>query len=86
MTLNGSWGYHATDHLYKSSKEVITLLLKCISGGGNLLLNVGPKADGTIPEESVKILLEVGDWLTINHEFIDGPHTDLPFQNFGIIM
>lgn len=73
MTLNESWGYHATDHFYKSSKEVITLLLKCISGGGNLLLNIGPKADGTIPEESVKILSEVGEWLNKNHAFIDGP-------------
>ncbi len=72
MTLNGSWGYHATDHFYKTPKEVITILLKATSGGGNLLLNVGPKADGTIPEESVKILDEVGTWIKKNHEFLEG--------------
>jgi len=73
MTLNGNWGYHATDHYYKNPREVIKVLLRCTSKGGNLLLNVGPKSDGTIPEESVEILLEVGDWLKKNHEFLDGP-------------
>ena len=74
LTMNDNWGYHATDHNFKSSKEVIKSLIKCVSLGGNLLLNVGPKPDGTFPEESVKVLGEVGDWLNKNHEFIDG-HT-----------
>jgi alpha-L-fucosidase len=73
MTLNGNWGYHATDTYYKSPREVIKLLLRCTSKGGNLLLNVGPKPDGTIPDRSVEILLEVGDWLSRNQEFLDGP-------------
>lgn len=72
MTLNDNWGYHATDHNYKTSKEVLELLLRCINGGGNLLLNIGPKADGTFPEESVRILAEVGDWIEKNHDFLEG--------------
>jgi alpha-L-fucosidase len=73
MTLNRNWGYHANDTYFKSPRDVIMLLLRCTSKGGNLLLNVGPKSDGTIPEESVEILLEVGDWLKRNHAFLDGP-------------
>jgi len=74
LTMNDHWGYHATDHNYKSSKQIVQSLVKCISLGGNLLLNVGPKPDGTFPEESVMILGEVGNWLKKNHEFMDG-HT-----------
>jgi alpha-L-fucosidase len=73
MTLNGNWGYHATDTYFKSPREVLKILIRCTSKGGNLLLNVGPKSDGTIPAESVEILMEVGDWLRRNHEFLDGP-------------
>ena len=64
MTLNGSWGYAANDRNWKSPSAVMDMLLQCQSGGGNLLLNVGPKADGTIPEESVKILDSVGRTLS----------------------
>jgi len=64
MTLNNSWGYNAGDRRWKSPSAVIDLLLKCRADGGNLLINVGPKADGTIPEGSVKVLDEVGRFLT----------------------
>lgn len=64
MTLNGSWGYVAGDKRWKCPEEVIGMLLKCRADGGNLLINVGPKADGTIPEGSVKVLDEVGRFLS----------------------
>lgn len=64
MTLNGSWGYTASDNRWKAPSTVLDMLLECQAGGGNLLLNVGPKADGTIPAESVKILDEVGKTLS----------------------
>ena len=63
MTLNQSWGFCRDDAAWKSPKEVIDMLLTCRADGGNLLLNVGPKSDGTIPEASVKILDEVGRFL-----------------------
>lgn len=63
MTLNRNWGYCAIDHNWKSANDVLDILLACRRDGGNLLLNVGPKPDGTIPGESVKILDEVGAFL-----------------------
>ena len=66
MTLNGNWGWHAGDTMWKTPVQVIDLLGRCAAKGGNLLLNVGPKADGTIPLESEEILGAVGEWLAQN--------------------
>lgn len=66
MTLNDSWGYHAADFNWKSPTTVIRNLITCARDGGNYLLNIGPKPDGTIPEESVRILSTVGDWMAKN--------------------
>lgn len=64
-----SWCY--TDSLqYKSSNEVIVTLVDVVSKGGNLLLNIGPKADGTIPAGDEKILCQLGAWMDINGEAI----------------
>ena len=64
-----SWCY--TDSLdYKSSKVIIGTLINSVSRNGNLLLNIGPKADGTLPEGDRKILRELADWMEINHEAI----------------
>ncbi len=70
LTLNDNWGYHPGDHHYKSAQDVVRMLLETAEGAGNLLLNVGPRPDGTIPEESAAILREVGDWLRRNGEFL----------------
>lgn len=70
MTLNDNWGYHSGDHSWKSPAAVVSMLMTCAKSAGNLLLNVGPKADGTIPEESVMILDAVGEWLKLNREAI----------------
>jgi alpha-L-fucosidase len=70
FTLNENWGYNATDKSFKSPKDVLTKLITCAASGGNLLLNVGPKADGTIPQESLAILAKTGDWLRRNNAFL----------------
>lgn len=70
MTLNANWGWHAGDRRWKTPEDVIELLLSCAQSGGNLLLNVGPRADGTVPGESTRILDEVGKWLATNREAI----------------
>lgn len=70
MTLNDSWGYHAADHNWKSPTTVIRNLITCARDGGNYLLNIGPKADGSIPSESVEILSTVGDWMSKHGETI----------------
>lgn len=64
-----AWGY-IYNNSYKSVKELIHYLVDNVSKNGALLLNVGPKSDGSIPEEAKQILLEIGEWLAINGEAI----------------
>jgi alpha-L-fucosidase len=63
MTMNESWGYHKSDDSWKSPKQIIRNLITCARDGGNYLLNIGPKPDGTIPEKSIAILNTVGRWI-----------------------
>lgn len=86
MTLNENWGYHAGDDSWKNARQVVRMLTETASGGGNLLLNVGPMADGRIPEASEKILLEVGDWLRRNGEFLpDSDRSPYTWNQWGRI-
>ena len=63
MTMNDSWGYQRADDDWKSPKTIVRNLVTCAQGGGNYLLNIGPKGDGSIPEESVRTLRAVGKWM-----------------------
>ncbi|WP_273390069.1 alpha-L-fucosidase [Barnesiella viscericola] len=63
QTMNHSWGYRVTDQDYKSTKELIQLLVRTSGKGANLLLNVGPQPDGTLPEAALTRLAEMGQWL-----------------------
>ncbi len=65
MTFNGSWGYmpHALPEDWHSSRDVLLMLQQVTSGGGNLLLNIGPAPDGSVPAEASQRLLPVGKWL-----------------------
>lgn len=72
LTMNGVWGYSEFDTNWKSPELIVHSLVNCVSKNGNLLLNVGPDARGNIPAESVRILGEVGDWLSKNGESIYG--------------
>jgi alpha-L-fucosidase len=66
MTMNDSWGYHKNDDAWKTPKQVIRNLITCAHDGGNYLINIGPKPDGSVPEESVRILTTVGAWMDKN--------------------
>ncbi len=70
MTLNESWGYHHADDAWKTPKTIVRNLVSCAHDAGNYLLNIGPKPDGSIPEESVRVLQEVGQWTSRNAESI----------------
>jgi alpha-L-fucosidase len=70
MTMNETWGYKSYANNWKSTKTLIQNLIDIASKGGNYLLNVGPKADGTFPEESVERLAEIGTWMKVNGEAI----------------
>jgi len=70
MTMNDSWGYHKNDDAWKSPKTIVRNLITCAHDTGNYLLNIGPKPDGSIPEESVRILTSVGKWMDRNGQSI----------------
>jgi alpha-L-fucosidase len=72
LTINETWGYNPKDRAYKSGLELIQTLAEVVSKGGNLLLNVGPTAEGEIPVEFGSRLRVVGDWLARNGESIYG--------------
>ena len=72
MTMNNTWGYKSYDHDWKSSPQLIHNLVDIASKGGNYLLNVGPTAEGLIPEPSVERLKAIGSWMKVNGESIYG--------------
>ncbi len=72
MTMNGSWGYKADDHNWKSAQVLVRTLVDVASKGGNFLLNVGPDGQGVIPVASVERLQAVGRWMQVNGESIYG--------------
>ena len=72
QTMNGSWGYRMSDLNYKSSEELIRYLVRTAGMNANLLLNIGPRADGTLPEQALERLKAMGEWLSENGESIYG--------------
>lgn len=79
MTMNNTWGYKSWDHDWKSTEDLIQKLCDIVSKGGNFLLNVGPKADGSIPQPSIDRLKAVGAWMDVNSESIYGTSAN-PFH------
>ena len=71
-TLNNTWGFKSYDVDWKSTEELLYWIIEIASKGGNYLLNVGPRADGTIPPESVEQLTKIGAWMAVNSEAIYG--------------
>ena len=82
MTMNDSWGYQHTDSNYKSPYILLRTFVDCLSMGGNLLLDIGPKEDGTIPEEQVAVLKEFGRWTKKHKEAIYETRAGIPTEHF----
>ena len=78
MTINDSWGYQGNDRNFKSPSQVIRIFAECIGMGGNLLLDIGPMADGTIPPEQEEVLKELGRWTSKHRQAIYGTVAGLP--------
>ncbi len=72
QTFSGSWGYHRDESSWKDTKQLLVLLIETVSKGGNLLLNVGPTARGTIDERAQEKLIEMGQWMDVNNKSIYG--------------
>lgn len=83
MTMNDTWGYKSYDDNWKSTEALVRNLIDIASKGGNYLLNVGPTAEGLIPEPSVERLREIGRWMKTNGESVygtsAGPFESLPW-------
>jgi alpha-L-fucosidase len=83
MTINDTWGFKSDDQNWKSTKTLLQNLIDIASKGGNYLLNVGPTAEGLIPQASVERLEEIGKWMDANGESIYGtgasPFPKLPW-------
>ncbi len=84
MTMNDHWGYCAADKNWKSSREMIRMLVDIASKGGNFLMNVGPTSQGLIPPESVERLRAIGTWLKAHGDAIYGTHASpMPAPKWG---
>jgi alpha-L-fucosidase len=87
-TVAHSWGYNKLDYHYKSTTQLLHSLIRNVSLNGNMLLNIGPGPDGSVPPEIEKRLAEMGEWLKINGESIYGSGAyDLPvnYNDWGVI-
>ena len=82
LTMNDSWGYQQHDRNYKTPNQIIRIFIDCISNGGNLLLDIGPKPDGTLPAEQVNILKELGRWNKKHAEAVFGTKAGIAKGNF----
>ena len=85
QTMNRSWGYRVTDTTYKSVDFLIKYLVQTAAKGANLLLNIGPRPDGTLPDESLERLKAIGEWLDVYGETIYGTTAGIvPEQPWGV--
>ena len=84
-TINDTWGYKSYDDKWKPPSEIVFKLVDIVSKGGNYLLNVGPTAEGIIPQPSVDILLKVGRWLKLNGEAVYGTGPSPFGKEFGTV-
>lgn len=78
LTINDSWGFQHQDHNHKSVRLLVRYFTETIGMGGNLLLDVGPREDGTIPEEQVERLEGLGDWIARHADAVHGTIAGLP--------
>lgn len=81
-TINDSWGYRPSDNDYKTSGQIIRMFCDCITLGGRMLLDVGPKEDGTLDERQEKVLMDLGDWIADHREAVYGTQKGISYHQF----
>ena len=72
QTMNRSWGYAVADEDYKPVADLVRLIVRCVDKNSNLLLNIGPQADGALPAPALERLREIGAWMAVNGESVYG--------------
>lgn len=82
MTMNDNWGYYPSDTNYKPVSQIIRTFVEVISNGGNLLLNIGPKPDGTIAKEQKERLESLGLWINKHKTAVFETTAGLPYGHF----
>ncbi|MFN5813749.1 MAG: alpha-L-fucosidase [Bacteroidota bacterium] len=82
MTINNNWGFQFRDTNWKKPNEIITLFADVLGNGGNLLLDIGPKEDGTIPKEQREVLVELGKWNKKHERAVFGTLAGIPQGHF----
>lgn len=82
MTINNNWGFQHRDTNWKTPNEIIALFADVVSHGGNLLLDIGPREDGTIPKEQVQVLKELGYWNKKHEQAIFGTQAGIAPGHF----
>lgn len=82
MTINNNWGFQHKDTNWKTPYEIIALFADVVSHGGNLLLDIGPREDGTIPKEQENVLKELGYWNKKHEKAIFGSRPGIPQGHF----
>jgi len=82
MTMNDNWGYFPSDTNYKPTAQIIRTFVEVISNGGNLLLNIGPKPDGTIANEQRERLEHLGTWIAKHKPAVYETTAGLPYGHF----
>ncbi|NLI36028.1 MAG: alpha-L-fucosidase [Bacteroidales bacterium] len=82
MTMNDSWGFQHTDTNFKSPFILLRTFVDCLSMNGNMLMDIGPREDGTIPDEEVAILKEFGRWTSKHKEAIYDTRAGIPNEHF----
>ena len=81
-TINNNWGYRKYDNDYKTSRMIIRMFGDCLTMGGNMLLDVGPKADGSLDPRQEQILLDLGSWIDDNREAVYGTDKGINYRYF----
>ena len=81
-TINTSWGYRPSDNDYKTSGQIIRMFCDCITLGGRMLLDVGPKEDGTLDERQEKVLLDLGSWIADHREAVYDTGKGISYAQF----
>lgn len=85
QTMNGMWGYKIQDRDYKSVEELVHLLVRAAGMNGNLLLNIGPRPDGCLPEQALERLAGIGRWMSVYGESLYGTRGgSIPPHDWGV--